>query len=303
MDISFWSGSTLTWAENLEHARWARRHGLRGFWYADHWMPDTGSTEVDEGQTRDCWTVLTAVGALVPDLELVSHVSPTTFHHPLLLLKRAIEADHVSGGRVVLGLGAGWQLNEHAAYGIELFAPRERVDRFAEAIEIIHRLRTEERLDFAGTHFRLREAPMSPKPVGPLPILVGTRGPRMLRLTARWADRWNTWGDPETASSAMAALDAACEREGRDPSTIRRSVQVRLLLTDDASAAAAHRQRWGFRGIAGGAAEIVDTLGRYVAAGFDEFGLHDGPFGDDRARRMDALDRFAAEVLRPFGHP
>lgn len=277
MDFSLWAFSGRPFAQTLADARWATDRGLRGLWLADHLMANTPDDTSADDPISECWTALAAIAALVPRIELVSHVSPTTWHHPVVLLKRVIEVDQISEGRAVLGLGAGWQVNEHAAYGIPLLPPRERVDRFEECIEVISRLRTGERITFDGKHIQLRDGIVSPTPRATLPLLVGTNGPRMLRITARFADRWNTWGLPDQVGP--------------------RSAQALVRLTPDPAERDAFLEEHGGRGFAGSAEELIDAFGRYAEAGIDEFGIHTIAFSDDPDRRRDELDRFADEVL------
>lgn len=297
MDFSLWAFSGRPFARTLADARRAADRGLRGLWLADHLMANTPDDTSADDPISECWTALAAIAALVPRIELVSHVSPTTWHHPVVLRKRVIEVDQIAEGRAVLGLGAGWQVNEHAAYGIPLPPPGERVDRFEECIEVISRLRTGERITFDGKHIQLRDAIVSPIPRAALPLLVGTNGPRMLRITARFADRWNTWGLPDQVGPRSAALTDACEREGRDPGGIRRSAQALVRLTPDPAERDAFLEEHGGRGFAGSAEELIDAFGRYAEAGIDEFGIHTIAFSDDPDRRRDELDRFADEVL------
>jgi alkanesulfonate monooxygenase SsuD/methylene tetrahydromethanopterin reductase-like flavin-dependent oxidoreductase (luciferase family) len=118
-----------------------------------------------------------------------------------------------------------------------LFGAKDRVDRFAEAIEIVVSMLSQPRTTLQGRHFSVTDAPCEPKPVqSPLPILVGTGGPRMLRLTARFAQEWNTWGTPAGAGAVMKKLVAACEKEGRDPASLRKSVQALFVVTADEAA-------------------------------------------------------------------
>ena len=220
-------------------------------------------------------------------------------HHPALLANRAATIDHVSHGRFVLGLGAGWQINEHHAYGIPLDEPKARVDRFDEAIQIIRSLLDAPRTTFNGAVYTITDAPCEPKPVqARLPLLVGTGGDRMLRITARHADEWNTWGHPDGAGERLAALRAACERVGRDAATVRTSVQVAVHLSDDADAnAKVLAGPLGSRSIAGGASELLDTFAAYAALGFDEFIVPDWLMGRTAAERQDHLDRLHTEVI------
>jgi alkanesulfonate monooxygenase SsuD/methylene tetrahydromethanopterin reductase-like flavin-dependent oxidoreductase (luciferase family) len=200
---------------------------------------------------------------------------------------------------VVLGIGAGWQVNEHKAYGWELPPPKARVDRFAEFIEILHGLLHDKRTTLAGKYFSVVDAPCEPKGAGePVPILVGTGGPRMLRLTARWAQAWNIWGTPERVRDRSAALDQACAAVGRDPATVRRTAQALFFLIDDDDAANAIRARVpADRLVIGGAAELVDNLGDYQAAGIDELIVPDFAFGKTSEKRREAYDRFWNEVV------
>jgi alkanesulfonate monooxygenase SsuD/methylene tetrahydromethanopterin reductase-like flavin-dependent oxidoreductase (luciferase family) len=289
--FSVWPSYDRTWDETLALATWAEEAGFDGFWFADHLMPFRADGSPDPGDALECWTVLTAVGALVPRVRLVSMVSPVTIHHPVLLAKRAITADHVSGGRVVLGLGAGWQQNEHTAYGFDLPEPGPRVSRFDEAIQVVRSLVHEPSTTFQGAHYQLTEAPCEPKPVGPLPLLVGTGAPRMSRITARFADEWNTWGDPDVVAQRTEQFDAACDALGRDPRTIRRSAQALVFLgdaTDDAMPG---------RTLSGSDQQLVDQMNRYVELGVDEFAIPDFTLGETAAQRAESFAHLHANVL------
>jgi alkanesulfonate monooxygenase SsuD/methylene tetrahydromethanopterin reductase-like flavin-dependent oxidoreductase (luciferase family) len=222
-------------------------------------------------------------------------VSPVSIHHPVLLAKRAITTDHVSGGRAVLGLGAGWQENEHSSFGFPLLDAGPRVTRFAEAIEIIHRLRTEDAVSFHGSYYQLTDSPCSPKPVGSLPLLVGTASPRMLRLTARFADEWNTWGAPDENVRRTERFRAACDAEGRDPSTVHRSAQALVYLGDPDPTAPAERT------IGGSDEQIIDALNRYAASGVDEFAFLDDPLGETRERRFEAIAHIREAIIPHVG--
>src|SRR5579862_8318872 len=190
-------------------------------------MPNTGDLTPARGDIYECWALLPALAAVTTRMRIGTLVSPTSVHHPALLAKRAATIDVLSGGRMVLGLGAGWQVNEHHAYGIDLEPPGKRVSRFEEAIQIVRSMLAQDSTTFHGAHYDITDAPCDPKPVqSPLPILVGTRGPRMLRITARYASEWNTWGGPDQAAGRRAALIEACDQVGRDPATMRTSVNA-----------------------------------------------------------------------------
>lgn len=299
MQFSVWPSYDRTWDETLSLAQWAQANDFHSFWYADHLMPHRDDGTPDPGDALECWTVLAGIGALVPRVRLVSMVSPVTIHHPVLLAKRAATVDQISGGRAVLGLGAGWQVNEHQAYGFELPPPGPRVGRFAEAIEIVHRLFREDGVDFHGETYRLTDAPLSPKPVhGTLPILVGTGSPRMLRLTARFADEWNTWGDPTTVADRTEAFRAACDSAGRDPDSLRRSSQALVFLTTtQAERDAAAPFAASGRALIGSAEELIDQLGGYIDLGVHEFAIPDFTLGSSPERRRDALAALHEQVI------
>jgi alkanesulfonate monooxygenase SsuD/methylene tetrahydromethanopterin reductase-like flavin-dependent oxidoreductase (luciferase family) len=159
-------------------------------------------------------------------------VCGNTYRNPAFLLKQAITVDHVSGGRVDFGVGAGWVEREHEAYGWELPPAKERVDRFAEALEIWRLLQTQERTTYEGQHYRLLDAPFQPKSLQSdgLPVLIGGSGTRMLRLTARYAQIWNVIGTPEEVATANRRMTEVCLQEGRDPETLVRTVSPSLNL-------------------------------------------------------------------------
>jgi alkanesulfonate monooxygenase SsuD/methylene tetrahydromethanopterin reductase-like flavin-dependent oxidoreductase (luciferase family) len=299
MDFSVWPSPSWSASEVLDTARWADASGWHGVWFADHYMPNTPAGQVADGDTLECWAMLPAIAAVTDRVRVGSLVAPTSVHHPALLANRASSIDHISHGRMVLGLGAGWQVNEHTAYGIELEPPKDRVDRFEEAIQVVRSLLSEQRTTFAGRHYTITDAPSDPAPVQtPLPILVGTRGPRMLRITARHADEWNTWGAPDLAAENRIALGRACADVDRDPSTIRTSVQAIVVHTDDpAQASRATSGPMGARTIAGGADQLIDAIGRYAESGFDELIVPDWNFGETATQRRESLQRLQSEVL------
>jgi len=247
----------------------------------------------------DCWTLLAAVAVAVPNLRLTSMVSPVTIHHPVVLAKRVVTVDQISNGRVVMGLGAGWQVNEHRGYGFELFEPAERVTHFIEAIQVIRELLDNERANFAGHWYTLTDATFEPKSVqSPLPILVGTSRPRMLRTVARYANAWNTWGGPTLVATVTERFVAACDREDRDPASIPRSAQALVFITDSDTQRDELVAKVGTdRAIVGSSAEIVDVMGQYAAAGLDEFALPDFNLGESQQQRREAVERFHEEVV------
>ena len=193
MRISFWPGATQTWDDVLDLARHVEAKGWDGIWYADHFMPD------DEDTSEDCnemWSTLAGLAATVPRLRIGSMVSCNTYRHPAVLAKIAATVDNISRGRLVLGLGAGWQENEHHAYGLDFPTLGGRSRRMEEACQVLKALFSNRRSDYHGRYYQLVDAPLEPKPVqDPLPLLIGGGGEKVtLRITAQYADEWHVWG-------------------------------------------------------------------------------------------------------------
>jgi alkanesulfonate monooxygenase SsuD/methylene tetrahydromethanopterin reductase-like flavin-dependent oxidoreductase (luciferase family) len=298
MKFSVWPNPSRPPAEVLDLARMADDDGWHCLWYADHYMANTGDESFAPGDVHECWSILPAVAAVTSRVRLGPLVAPTSVHHPALLANRAATIDQLSNGRFVLGMGAGWQINEHAAYGIDLEPAGKRVSRFEESIQIVRSLLDNDRTDFDGTFYDITDAPCDPKPVQPkLPILVGTGSPRMLRITARHAQEWNTWGAPDLSGGRRVDFLAACEAVGTDPTSMSTSVQALIFFNDDAAAVdKILAGEMGDRSIAGSDDHIVEQLGRYAEQGFDEFIMPDFTLGATPEARLDAYRRFNAEI-------
>jgi probable F420-dependent oxidoreductase len=287
--FSLWPFNGRAPADVLAEVREADAGGWYGVWLADHYMPDTGDATPARGDIYEVWGLLPAMAAVSERVRIGTLVSPTSIHHPALLAKRAATIDQLSGGRMVLGLGAGWQINEHHAYGIELEPPGKRVSRFSEAITVIRSLLAEEATTFHGEFYDFIDAPADPKPVqSPLPILVGTKGSRMMRITARHASEWNSWATPDLVDKVQR-LAEACEQTGRDPATMSTSVNAFIEL--------GAREPTRDRSIAGSPQQVLDQLGQLAEHGFDEFILPDWNLGSSVAEVSDNLARIKAEVL------
>ncbi|MEP7203824.1 MAG: LLM class flavin-dependent oxidoreductase [Ilumatobacteraceae bacterium] len=299
MKFSLWASNSHAWAELVDLATYVESVGWHGFWLPDHFMSHTADDSPGTEPALDCWTVLAAVAVAVPNLQLTSMVSPVTIHHPVVLAKRVVTVDQISDGRAVLGLGAGWQLNEHRGYGFELRPPGERVTHFIEAIRVIRELLDNERANFAGHWYTLTDATFEPKPVqSPLPLLVGTAGTRMLRTVALYADAWNTWGSPSAVATVTERFTAACMTESRDPASIRRSAQALVYITDsDAQRDELLAKTRADRTIVGSTSEIVDIIGQYAQAGLDEFALPDFNLNTSPTQRRETIERFHEEVV------
>ncbi len=298
MQFSVWPNFTRTWSELTGLARHAEAQGWYGLWYPDHYMGDHADGEPTDEPALECWATVAGLAAVTSTLRLGTLVSPTTMHHPALLAKRAAAVDQISGGRLTLGIGAGWQANEHRAYGIDLLGAKERVDRFDEAIQILHGMLTQPRTTVRGRHFEVIDAPCEPKPVqSPLPLLVGTTSPRMARLAARFATDWNMWGTPDHVASIVPVIEAACEIVGRDPATLRRSCQAMIYIADSEEAAASYRQRARpDRSLIGTTAQIADQVQRYRDLGIAEFIVPDFNLGRTHEDRLAKLDRFWSDI-------
>jgi F420-dependent oxidoreductase-like protein len=300
MRLSVWPSAFQPWSEILASARHAETTGWDGVWIADHFMGMPGGPFPPETPTLEAGTLVAALGALTERVRIGTLVYGNTYRHPAVVANMAAAADHVSNGRFVLGLGAGWQENEHEAYGIELPPPGERVNRFAEAVQVVRSLLTEPVTSFEGKHYRLTDALCEPKPVqARIPILIGASGDRMLGITARYADQWNSWGLPDHIAERSAALDRACEAVGRDPGEIARTCQAVVLFTAD-DAQGEQLMSGGARPImAGTPGRLRDILAGYAESGVDELIVPDASFGTGRAK-LDGLARFSEEVAAGF---
>lgn len=300
MRFSFWPDAAQPWADILATARHAEATGWDGIYVADHFLPSMGDPG---GPVHECWGLLAGLAASVPRLRLGSLVCGNTYRHPAVLANQAATVDRVSGGRLVLGLGAGWQQNEHDAYGIPLPAPRERLDMLEEACEVVTGLLREQRTTFRGTHYSLTDAPCEPKPTqARLPLLIGGGGEkRTLRIAARFADAWNVWGTPETLAHKGAVLDGHCEAVGRDPGEIERSTQALLFMSDDESFLQRIRDAELPRPtLVGTPGEVAETLSHYAAAGVDELIVPDFTLPAVGPARWELMDRFLAEAAAPL---
>lgn len=300
MRFGLWPLPQNSWEDTLELAQSAYRGGWNSVWYADHFMPNEADTS---GPTSECWTTLAGLAAAVPDLRIGALVTGNTYRHPAVLAKMAANVDHISGGRCVLGLGAGWQENEHAAYGIEFSTLRGRMDRLEEACQVITGLFTNDKTTFEGKYYQLKDAPLAPRPVQqPLPLLIGGGGERRtLRIAAKYANEWNVWGTPELLAQKGAILNRYCEEIGRDPKSISHSAQALLVLTEDASLV--ERMRASGRPIIGGDGPTVrGIIEQYIEAGVDEVIIPDATIGRTVDEKRATMEKFEDEVIAHFEH-
>lgn len=296
MRFSIWPSPASPWSETLATVQHAEATGWDGAWYADHFMPNAAD---NSGPTSECWTTLAALAVAVPRIRIGPLVTGNTYRHPAVLAKMAANVQEISGGRLVLGLGAGWQENEHAAYGIEFSTIGGRLGRLEEACAAIKGLLESERTNLAGRHYTLTDAPLAPKPPAPIPLLIGGGGEkRTLRIAAKYADEWNVWGTPALLRQKQEVLDQHCESLGRDPKAIQRSCQAMLTITDDEELV--KRISAGGRPvIAGNVARVREIIAEYRDAGLDEIIIPDWNLGP-RERRFATMDQFINEVAPAF---
>jgi len=303
MRFSIWPTAAQSWHDILELSTHCEQTGWDGVYFADHFMPNSQGPEPLDGPMLECWSVIAALAAVVPRVRLASLVSSVTYRHPAVLANIAAAIDQISGGRLTLGIGAGWQLNEHAVYGIELGTVRERLDRLAEAAQVLRSLLSQPRTTFTGEYFQLQDAPNQPPPVrGQLPLLVGGGGEqRTMRIAARYADHWNYWSTPEVLAHKLAVLRAHCSDIGRDPAEIHVSTQAPLYLSTDRQWLEERRQQAGGRhsAIIGTPAEVTDIVGQYVEAGAQELIIPDFTLGS-AAQKKETCDLFIEEVAAAF---
>jgi F420-dependent oxidoreductase-like protein len=304
--LSIWPGTEHPWHEVLATARHAAETGWDGVWVADHFMPNTPDGSRPTTPRLEGWTALAALAATVERVRLGVLVSGNTYRHPAVVANLVATIDQVSGGRAVLGLGAGWQVNEHHAYGIELPPPRQRLERLEEACQVLRGLLREERTDLEGRHYRLVDAVCEPKPVAGglgVPLLVGGAGERVtMRIAARHADEWNTWGLPDRIKAKFEVLERHCEDLGRDPAEIERSAQVFFHLTGDpATSEAALLANPGMPAAAGSSHELAEVVAGYVSIGLHELVVPDRTLGTTLSERFDTMDRLRQEVFLPAG--
>lgn len=226
------AGQRAAWPDLVARTKEVEERGFNDFNVVDHFF---GLRDVME-PTHEAYTTLAALAPQTSRVRLGVMVCGNTYRNPAFLLKQAVTVDHISNGRVDFGVGTGWTVREHEAYSFELPPVRERVDRFAEALEIWDLLQQRERTTYEGRHYHLVDAPFEPKPIQQprLPVMIGASGPRMLRLTAKHADIWNARGNPEEAGASNRLLDRYCAEVGRDPTTIARSVSVGLQVWESA---------------------------------------------------------------------
>jgi F420-dependent oxidoreductase-like protein len=264
----------VTWPDWIALATAAERHGLHGLFRSDHYT----SFHAEPGPALDAWATLTALATVTERLRLGTLVSPATFRHPSELARVVVTVDHVSGGRVEVGIGAGWFELEHRQNGFPFPPMSERFDRFGEYVQVVVGSWGEEPFDFAGKYFTLESQRALPLPVQrphPPVILGGQAKGRSLALAARFAAEYNVgFMSTEDVRLIRARIDRACAEAGRDPATVSLSLMTLVALGVDAASsdqrltAALKRFRGpADRCLAGTVDQMAQALGEYEAAG------------------------------------
>jgi alkanesulfonate monooxygenase SsuD/methylene tetrahydromethanopterin reductase-like flavin-dependent oxidoreductase (luciferase family) len=268
----------VRWPEYLAMALAAEAVGFDSIWVGDHYLY-RGDGRPERGPW-EAWTLLAALAAATERVRLGPLVACLNFHEPAVLAKLAATVGEIAGGRLVFGMGAGWNRTEFDAFGISY---AHRASRFEEAFDIVRRLLGGERVTFEGRWHRVDDAVLLPAPAKRTTLMVGSTGTRVLAATLPYVDSWNTWFDwygnaAERFSSAMVEIDTACERAGRDPATLERSACVLVRFADDT---AERPDEPGVTALHGSTQEIAEGLRALGDAGADEVILVCDPITED----------------------
>ncbi|MGI9146632.1 MAG: TIGR03560 family F420-dependent LLM class oxidoreductase [Chloroflexota bacterium] len=265
-----------SWPVLVERWRLFEQLGFDSVWDCDHFIQPSRPA----GPYFEAWTLLAALAAVTQRIRIGVLVSCNTFRHPSLLAKEALTVDHVSNGRLDLGLGAGWFEPEHPMFGLDMPGAGELVARYREAVELVDRLLRNDTSSYAGRFYQVREAPMRPRPVQQPrpPFVLAAHKRKMLRVVAEYADTWNSFGTPDEMRERNAILDEHCAEIGREPKAIVRSLYgwAAMLPNDPWQSVDAFRE----------------MVGRYLEAGVNEF-LIDQP----RPEQQAVLVRVATDLL------
>ena len=272
-----------TWPELREQWQWLEGLGFDSLWLPDHFFSTSGR----DIPMLEAWTLLSGLALVTERARIGILVSSNTFRHPALLAKQAVTVDHLSEGRLELGLGAGWFVEEHEVFGLDLQEPKVLVDRYAEAIELVDRYLSNDESSFDGEHYQLNGAFNRPPPIQQPrpPLVMGAHGPRMLKLVAKHADTWNSFAPPDVLKHRNDQLTEYCEAIGRDPATLKRSMfyGVNQSPEDDPWASIE---------------AFEDYIGRYTEAGMQEFILQPPP-----PERFGMVEKIASDILPRLRKP
>jgi alkanesulfonate monooxygenase SsuD/methylene tetrahydromethanopterin reductase-like flavin-dependent oxidoreductase (luciferase family) len=277
------------WSDLARMATTAEALRYDSIWVGDH-LIFRDADKAPRGPW-EAWTVMAAIAAITERVEIGPLVACTSFHNPAMIAKKAATLEEVSGGRLILGLGAGWNESEYAAFG---YPYDHRASRFEEAFTIIRRLLSGEELDFRGDYYTLDDClilPPGPRPQGP-PLMIGSAGERMLDITMPYAHSWNAWyawfgNRPEGLAPWMEKVDEACHRVGRDPATVERTCAVYVGLTGGKGRHGGVDKEMDVPPLKGSTAELADAMRQYAAAGISHVQL--------------VLDPITVEAIEEFG--
>jgi F420-dependent oxidoreductase-like protein len=299
----------ISWAELRETWQEVETLGFDTLWVNDHLLPSVGPSGAPN---LEGWTMLGAIAALTAYVRIGVMVTSNTFRHPAVLAKMATTVDHISGGRLILGIGSGYFAQEHQVYGIPLHTPSRRARQLEEALQVIRKLWTEEAASFAGTYYRLANAPFAPKPLQKPhpPIMIGGTGEKLiLPLVAKYADLWNAGGlGIEALARKIAILEENCGRIGRDVSDIEKTyltplylrsnpAEVERLLTEIPQVQTLNIEQMRAIILAGDVAAVQRQVQAYVDVGITHviIALRRPGFYDREGLRL-----FAREVMPAF---
>ena len=269
----------MTWDKTVERWQLFERLGFESAWLCDHLVQPSRPT----GPYFEAWSLLAGLAARTEKIRVGILVTSNTFRFPQIVAKMSVTVDHISNGRLEIGLGAGWYEPEHTMFGIPMQETKELVSRFKEAVQVVDLMTRQDTSSFDGEYYQLRDAlsrPASVQKPRP-PLVLGAFGPRMLKIVARYADTWNAFGTPEEMRERNQMLDDYCREIGRDPDTLDRSLYYWVPKAD--------LDPWGSKDA------FYSVLEPYVEAGVNQFIL-DQP-GDSQ---INQLDWVASEVLPKY---
>jgi F420-dependent oxidoreductase-like protein len=266
----------MTWEKSVERWQLFERLGFESAWVCDHLVQPSRPN----GPYFEAWSLLAGLAARTEKIRIGVLVTSNTFRHPQVVAKMAVTIDHISNGRLEVGLGAGWYEPEHTMFGIPFPETKELVGRFREAVQVIDLLMREDTSSFDGTYYQLRNAKSRPSSVQKPrpPLVIGAFGPRMLKIVATFADTWNAFGTPAEMRERNQMLDDYCREIGRDPDTLDRSLYYWVPKSD--------ADLWASK------QAFYDVINPYVEAGVNQF-IMDQPRDD----QLEMLEWAAAEVL------
>lgn len=263
----------VTWAELRSMAITAEDVGFDSVWVGDHLLY---RSEDGPRGPWEAWSLLAAIGAVTDRVLIGPLVAATSFHNPAMLAKKAATVDEISGGRLIVGLGAGWNRTEYEAFG---FPFDHRASRFEEAFTIIRSLLRTGHADFDGDYYTVSDCELVPRPrPGGPPLMIGSQGPRVLEATLPYVDMWNAWhawfgNTPEGLVPMLAKLDDACLRVGRDPAEVSRTVAIMVAAPGGRGRIYGDSEHEGSVPISGSPAEIATALAAFTPKGIDHIQL------------------------------